>query len=228
MIEAGQERVEASDNDSDHRTYRPHSLQSTTISFINLCYYLEYLASKRLASHYTPVLYFFAIFICITKRFFLDRATELPFCIIYPLAAATAAAVFILVLISGVEALLLWSACSSHEYVGAVFFNSMLDSTLRVFIAENQRWDGRIIVYIRRRMCHGAFIRMYIYKAAARLMQRRRAGRVETEGSDSLLSHGICVGPCIYHYYLLVTYRCWASGTIKDIIEYNHSYMDCL
>lgn len=80
MIEAGQERVEASDNDSNHRKYRPHSLHSITISFINLCYYLEYLASKRLASHYTPVLYFFAIFICITKEIFFgsgDRATFL-------------------------------------------------------------------------------------------------------------------------------------------------------
>lgn len=36
---------------------------------------------------------------------------------------------------------------------------------------------------------------MYIYKDTAYLMQRRHAGQDETEGSDSLLSHWIRVGP---------------------------------
>lgn len=59
----------------------------------------------------------------------------------------------------------------------------------------------------------------------APLCKLRRDGR---KGSDRLLSYGIRVGPRIYHNYLSVTYRCWASGTIKGIIEYNHWYVDSL
>lgn len=121
--------------------------------------------SKRLASHYTPVLYFFAIFICITKEIFLDRATELPFCIIiiYPLAVATAA-VFILVLIFGVEALSSRSVCVLHMYMSELCcFNSMLDSTLRILLQKIKGGMGGSS-YISGGCAMVHLLRMYIYK----------------------------------------------------------------